>query len=388
MFRASGKRVFRSLSYLFLFVLLFFLSVPSPFALANGAFGGRPAYPDPENPRTSSIFIHDLEVGEVADDGIRVINNSDEAKNILVYGVDSTPSTGGAFACKQFSQDKEAVGSWIELEKSEVSLEPGTNEVVPFTISVPTNASVGEHNGCIVIQERKEEDEKKAGVSLSFRTGIRVAITVPGELKRDIEIIGFTVSKKEKGDSKGALILHPMVKNLGNVSVDADVKVITRSVFGFKHAEHGGQYPILRGDTSDWNFELEKPFWGGLYRSSFTVEYDPSLEAGVGVQSGGELLKLKGPSVWFFSMPTVGGLIIEIIILLALVALLFLRSAMKRRKKWIKNSWVDYSVKDGDDINSLSQKFNISWKLLVKVNKLKPPYALKKSQKIKVPPKG
>lgn len=59
-------------------------------------------------------------------------------------------------------------------------MEPGTNEIIPFTITVPKNASVGEHNGCILIQEKKNSPkEDQAGMSLSVRTGIRVAVTVP-----------------------------------------------------------------------------------------------------------------------------------------------------------------------------------------------------------------
>ena len=38
----------------------------------------------------------------------------------MLYVVDSTPSTDGAFACKQFSQEKTGVGSWINLEKTEL----------------------------------------------------------------------------------------------------------------------------------------------------------------------------------------------------------------------------------------------------------------------------
>jgi len=106
-------------------------------------------------------------------------------------------------------------------------------------------------------------------MNLSVRTGIRVAITLPGDLERKLEIAGFTVEKSATG-----FILHPKVKNTGNVSIDAEANVITRYFFGPILIKHGGQYPILRDDTSDWSFELKKPFWGGLFRSQFVVSYD------------------------------------------------------------------------------------------------------------------
>ncbi|MDP3004419.1 MAG: LysM peptidoglycan-binding domain-containing protein [Candidatus Azambacteria bacterium] len=352
------------------------------FAIEYGGFGGRPAYPRADNPRTESIFVHTLEPGDVQEEGVLTVNNSAERKTMLVYSTDSTPSTGGAFACAQASVEKKDVGAWITLEKSEVTLDPGTSELVPFTINVPQNASVGEHNGCIVMQEKKEKAQAGSGASLSFRTGLRVAITIPGELERKLEIAGFTVTKKDDG----SFLLHPLVKNLGNVSIDADAQVITRYFFGLTHLTHGGQYPILRGDTSDWNFELKKPFWGGWYRSSFVVEYDENPEAGVGVKSGKELTRLEGPSVWFWSFPMPAALAIEIVILLALAFGGFLFWLSQKRKRWIKENWVEYAVKSGEDIKSLAERFDVSWKLLAKTNKLKPPYAFKTGEKIKVPP--
>jgi len=356
----------------------------SVFAIEYGGFGGRPAYPRADNPRTESIFVHTLEPGDIQKEGVLTVNNSAERKTILVYAVDSTPSTGGAFACAQASDARKDVGAWITLEKGEVTLEPGTNELVPFTIRVPQNASVGEHNGCIVMQEKKEPVKGQSGASLSFRTGLRVAITIPGELTRKLEIVGFTVTKKDDG----GFLLHPLVKNLGNVSIDADARVITRYFFGLTHFIHGGQYPILRAETSDWNFELKKPFWGGWYRSSFAVEYDENPEAGVGIKSGKELTRLEGPSVWFFSFPTPAGLAIEVVVLLALASVGFLFWLSRKRKRWIKENWVSYEIKTGEDIKSLAERFDVSWKLIAKVNKLKPPYALKQGEKIKVPPRG
>lgn len=361
---------------------LFFLPFFSTQAIEYGGFGGRPAYPRADNPRTESIFVHTLNPGNVQEEGVLTVNNSAERKTMLVYGVDSTPSTGGAFACAQFSDAKKDVGAWITVEKSEVTLEPGTNELVPFTISVPQNASVGEHNGCIVMQEKKEKAQTGSGASLSFRTGLRVAITIPGKLTRKLELAGFTVTKGKDG----GFLLHPLVKNIGNVSIDADAIVTTRYFFGPTLFRHGGQYPILRGDTSDWNFELKKPFWGGWYRSIFTVEYDENPEATVGVKSGKTLTRLEGPSVWFWSFPTPAALAIEIVVFLLLAICFFLFWLSQKRKRWIKENWVDYEIKSGEDIKSLAEKFGVSWKLVAKVNKLKPPYALKSGEKIKVPP--
>lgn len=218
-------------------------------------------------------------------------------------------------------------------------------------------------------------------MSLSVRTALRAVITVPGAITRKLEIVGFALTRAEN-----EFLLHPQVKNTGNVSIDADVQVVTRYFFGLTLSRHGGEYPILRGETSDWNFELEKPFWGGWYRSSLAVEYDENPEAGVGVKSGKALTRLEGPSFWFFSFPASAALAIEIAVLLALAFGGFLFWLSRKRKSWIKKNWVFYTVRPGEDIYSLAQRFDVSWKLLAKVNKLKPPHVIRAGQRIQVPP--
>lgn len=353
----------------------------SASAIGYGGIGGRPAHPRSDNPRTESIFIHTLEPGAVQEEGVLLVNNTEEQKTLLVYAVDSMVSSGGSFACRQITEPKKGVGTWIALTRSEVTLDPGTSETVPFTIAVPQNAGVGEHNGCIVIQEKKEKIEGQTGMTLSFRTGLRVAINIPGEITRELEIVGFKIEPQKDGGH----LLQPSVKNPGNVSIDADIQVVTRYFFGLTHIQHGGQFPVLRGETSDWNFELKKPFWGGWYRSSLAVEYDKNPEAGVGIKSGKGLTRLEGPSVWFFSTPKPVALVTEIAVLLLIVFGGFLLWLSQKRERWIRKTWVAYEVKSGEDINSLAGRFDVSWKLLAKVNKLQPPYALKAGEKISAP---
>ena len=372
-----------------LFIILPLLLVSSfafsAQAVEYGGVGGRPAYPDVNNPRTESIFVHTVNPGQNIQEGIKVVNNTAETKTLLVYAVDSAVSTDGAFACAQAEDGKSDVGSWVSLEKNEVTLDSLTNEVIPFTIQVPDNAAVGEHNGCIIVQEKKDvtaNAEQTSGIQLSFRTGLRVALLVPGDIVRQLELTNFFVESQKNGN----YLLKPSVHNSGNVSIDADVKVKVNYFFGALLEQFGGQYPILRGENSVYNFELKKPFWGGWYQSSFSVSYDANPEAGVGMRTGKELTVLQGPNIWFFAMPTVGGLIIEILVLLVILVLLYLWYVAIRRARWIKTKWVKYTVVAGDDIRKVAEAHKVSWKILAKGNKLSAPYTLTVGNTIKVPP--
>lgn len=363
-------------------LLLFFCWVVPVHAVEYGGFGGRPAYPREDNSRTESIFVHTLYPGDVQQEGVVLINNSSEPKTLLVQAVDSTPSTDGAFACAQNSDTPVDVGTWIALAEREVVVLPGENHLVPFTISVPLTAGVGEHDGCIVMQEKKVEDAQAAGATLSFRTGLRVSLTVPGDIVRSLRVAGFSYAKRDDG----SVLLEPSVQNTGNVSVDADVRVTTSYPFGFDEISYGGEYPVLRGDTSDFHFEVPRSFFGGWYRATLEVLYDAHREAGVGTFSGKELTTLSSPPLWFFVFPSVPGLLIELSLLALCVTSVVFWRLRRLRAQWMEASWVPYTVKASDNLQRIAEAHDISWKVLAQANRLKPPYALRARQVIKVPP--
>lgn len=74
-----------------LIISLLALSTASAFAIEYSGIGGIPAYPKEDNPRSESIFIYENAPGSVVEDGVVVINNTQDKKTILVYATDTTP---------------------------------------------------------------------------------------------------------------------------------------------------------------------------------------------------------------------------------------------------------------------------------------------------------
>ena len=359
------------LSLIILAFLLFYPFVA--YAIEYGGIGGRPAYPREGEPKTESIFLHEITPGEQIEEGIQIINNSAETKTLMVYSADSTPSTDGGYACEQYSEEKDAVGEWIVLSKERVTLKSMSTELIPFVINIPEDVEVGEYNGCILIQESKEDVENRAGINLSMRTGLRVSLTLPGEIVKKLSLQDFTVTKQ----SNGNFILHPEVKNEGNVSLDTEVKVITKNLFGKVSAEHGGIYNILRDDTSKWNFEFTPSMWGGRYSSQVFVKYNDGLED----------IELESEVIEYYSMPTQRAILF---ITLAILPVILITVIFVVRgyiiKKEVKK-WIEYTVQEGDNIDKLAKRHTVSWKRIVKVNRLKSPYVLQTNQTLKLPPR-
>lgn len=360
------------------------VSLTTPvFSAEFGRLGIRPAYPQEGNARSEAIFIHELEPGAIQEDGVLVVNNTNEEKRVIVYSTDHAIASGGTFTCEQFLEERDEVGSWITVEGEEYVIGAESSQVVPFTIVVPLTAGVGEHNGCIVMQEKKDESERHAGVNLSLRTALRISITIPGDIYKSLEIVDFSSERKP---SNGSVYLKPVVRNSGNASIDTDIDVIVSNIFGKQVANFGGEFPVLRDQSSEYQFEMNRTFWGGIYFSRFNASYDRNPDNGLGVQSNIDLVELQSKRIHFFLMPSITALAIYFAILALIILAMLLLFLKYKRHRWIKKTWVLYEVVEGDEIKSIAKDHGISWKLLAKANKIRAPYSLIEVKTLRVPP--
>lgn len=352
-------------------------------AVESGGVGGKPAYPRADNPRSRSIFIYELDPSEKASDGVRIFNNTSEAQTVSIYAVDSELSSGGAFACKQAVDKKEDVGSWIKLGKDEVKVAPNDSVVVPFTITAPSKVEVGEHNGCIAMQAASQtaSETSTGGVQLSFRSAIRVAVNVPGNIVKKINIEDISLSPS----GNGKYVLMPTVHNSGNVSLDTDVTASLVSVFGSSVATATGDYPVLSGSKTSWNFEVDRPFWGGLYRANVSIAYNADPAAQLGASANGDLETQSRTSGLVFIMPQPAAAAIEFLGLLIVMAIVAFIIRRMRHKRHVKRHWKTYTVKEGETLDQLADHHDVSWKRIAKANSLKAPYALREGQKVRLP---
>lgn len=374
----TGSYTLRLTAVFILASIIALLASSASFAQTDGGIGGRPANPIPGNDRTKSIFIKTLEPGQKNDDAVVVVNNSSDTKTILVYATDSTPSSGGAFACAQALETATHAGTWIALAQNSVDVPANSTVTVPFSITVPNNAEPGEQNGCIVLQEKKDPTIQ-SGVGLSFRTAIRVAILVSGDIEKSVETTSIAISHE-----RGKIILSPKVKNTGNVSIDADVTAYIKTVFGAVAASQDNTFPILRSQVTEWNFELNAPFWGGFYKAGYALSYDKSNNY-IGSDSKKDLTTLNGDTQWFFVAPHPLAALIELGALVALVFAGWQYYGARIRKNTVKSHWKAYTVASGEQIVDIAKRRKTSWKLLAKVNKLQAPYTLTEGQSLLVP---
>ena len=361
------------------------LGIPAVVSAVDyGGIGGRPAHPQADNPRTQSIFIYQLEPGHHVTDGVQVFNSTQQSQTVSVYPVDSVISSDGAFACAQEVEARKDVGSWITLDQSSVTLAPNSSQEVPFTVAVPVNAGVGEHDGCIAIQSAADTSSASHdGVALSFRSAIRVVVTVPGQINKQLTLAGVALGGLQKD---GSYRVTPTARNDGNVSLDTTVKVQLVSAIGTTAASAQGTYPVLPHSEASWNFELKRPFWGGLYRALVTVSYNGNNNTELGQQQNVDTVTKQLYSSYFIAIPMPLALVAELVVFVLILAGIVWLISRHKRSRHVRRHWKTYDLEAGDTLESLAQDFHVSWRKIAQVNKLKPPYNLHKGEKLKLPP--
>lgn len=304
--------------------------VMSPVSVFAAGIGSRPANPNPDNPRTQSIFIYDLNRGATKSDQLIISNGLNEKADIEVYAVDGTVTATGDMTCKQRSEDKKNAGNWVKLAKNEVSLLPGESMPVDFTVNVPDKADVGEHNACLVIQRKTDPTAaKQGGIQLQTRQAVRMAITIPGNIHRDVTINKFAV------DNHSKQLYNIAIKNSGNVSADVDVKLTVKDTLGNVVYKNGGEYAAIAEEVRQFRYESSlRPFWGGKYKAEVSIAYNKKAgEWGVSKNSADLTTKKVEPiELFFWPTPAAWAIIIGAIAV-AIAAVWRVIVLVKKRRK-------------------------------------------------------
>lgn len=355
-------------------------SIASPLYAAGGGIGGRPANPDSSNPRTQSIFIYDLSTGASKDDAVLIMNTTSQAQVVELYAVDGILTNTGAYACKQEVEQKSDVGAWVSFSQKQVTLAANSSQKVPFSLKVPGNADAGEHNGCLVFQSASDEGEVQGNVRVRTRQAIRMAVTLPGDLKKEITIKNFDVDR-----INGVQQFLLSVANKGNVSADVDVDVSLSTLWGSRTYQNSGGYPVLADTSLDLNYVNEHaPFWGGWYKATARVSYD--TRPGVYNVTDNEYKKtVEASPITVFIIPhPVAFALYWSVVIIGAIALFFKIRRMRESKEIAQ--WVEYKTLKGDTISDLALQRGIDWRLVARVNKIKKPYTLTRGDAVKLPP--
>lgn len=214
--------------------------------------------PSSENgPDGRAALEHSVEPGTVISDWVTVTNHSAGAADFRVYASDATTDYDTAsytlIGAEQASTD---AGAWTsvgggpaecpdtnnEAEQTcardlgvRISLGAGESKTLPVVITVPADATPGDHAAGVVAAFEQEAAEADGTlILLEQRVGTRVYLRVDGPLQAAVGVSGVTASYEGTLNpfGRGAATIGFDVANTGNVRLSGAPQVRLTGPFG------------------------------------------------------------------------------------------------------------------------------------------------------------
>lgn len=361
----KGK-MFNKISLFLLTAIVIFTITPFAKAVSNGSLSVLP-YATNEYPEKRSWFVYEIDLGESITDKAVVVNGTNKSVDLTIAALDAAiTSTGGYTLVGNTGQNKD-VGTWVEIEKTHVTLPPHSQEIIDFTITVPEDADVGSHPGGLTIWRTAEETHSKnAMISILTRIAARIYVTVPGDIVRSLEVSNIKHSVR-----KGILYFSMNLKNNGNVQLTPETDIALRGLFGrIGNQEKSALGMILRSTeikaTIPW--QKKAPFFG-RFVADFRIHYGEKDFKGDYVVD--EYIDAK---YIFWIIPWWNLLILLIILIL----LFFIRNLWKWLiiRKRLNEKTKKHKVKKGETLTIIADIYDVNPKKIAKFNLLKWPYDL------------
>lgn len=173
-------------------------------------------------------FDYKTDPGTQINDNVLVTNQGATTAEFLIYATDARNELEtGAFGLLKHEEKPIDAGSWITTASDKVTLEPGTQATIPFTLLVPSDATPGDHVAGIVAAVLTTGDQDGAAVVLEQRVGARVYLTVSGVPDVGVETSGFVAGFAPELNpfAPGAMSVTYDVRNSGNLRLDVNQKL-------------------------------------------------------------------------------------------------------------------------------------------------------------------
>ncbi|MBU6316685.1 MAG: DUF916 domain-containing protein, partial [Acidobacteria bacterium] len=300
-------------------------TVPPSSTIPSGDEVGDPAVvqswalsPASDNPDagTRPNLTYSVTAGDVVKDKVTVYNFGNVPLNLNVYPVDAFNNVDGKFDVRPAADEPVDVGAWVELDQNLVTVMPGRQVTIPFTITVPADAAPGDHAGAIMASSTEfGQAEDGQAIALDRRTGTRLYMRVAGDVTEDVRLTRVSAEYQHR-------VLEPFVagdatvkvrlENRGNTRVGGAVTVEVAGPFGL------GTQRLVLDDVDEvlpgQKFEIEAKVPGvrALLFGSASARFEPSSSSGSATSVGEDS---------FFAAPI--GLLV--VVLAALVGVLVLR---------------------------------------------------------------
>ncbi|MEV6810812.1 DUF916 domain-containing protein [Micromonospora sp. NPDC051296] len=194
----------------------------------------------PDGPTGRSYFVHDAEPGQRIEDRVAITNLSDTPMTFAVYGADAFTTADGGFGLYPASRPATDVGSWTVFAERTYRVPAGERVIVPFQLTVPANASPGDHAGGVVASIAQVQPTGGGQrVNLDRRVAARIYLRVAGPVRPALQVeamrIGYDNPLNPFGS--GPVVVSYRLRNTGNTRLTGTGQVRVNAPFGIRLAD-------------------------------------------------------------------------------------------------------------------------------------------------------
>ena len=171
---------------------------------------------------------------------------------------------------------------WLIYSPAETTVTPGNLHAIRVTISVPKDATPGDHLSALIIEQRPENikfNENRRQMVIRYRMASVFYIKVP-QLRRQGSLESLRAEAKE-----GQVIVTPLLKNAGNSVVRplTSVKVTDSSGIAIAELPQRESLPLLGGAELIQPLVLEARLAPGTYNVRYRVDFQDGTRPTEGI---------------------------------------------------------------------------------------------------------
>ncbi|MET8306736.1 hypothetical protein [Micromonospora sp. NPDC005173] len=267
-----------------------------------------------------------LDPGQVVTEHLAVRNLSDGRAVFALKAADGYLTDKGRFNMLPSDRESEDGGTWITVQRA-VTVGPKETKVVPFTITVPHDASPGDHPAGIAATVTSTGGT----VAVESRVGFRVMLRASGTVTAALAISGLTARYERSWNpfSAGAIHLRYTTTNNGTVAVTGTGRTTATGPLGLGTRQTSTKVDeMLPGGSREVDARVDGVRAWGRLRTS--VDVTPAVP-GAG-PTGAEIQSATATvTTWALPWPQ-----LALAAILAALALTIRSTARRRRRRLVQ----------------------------------------------------
>ncbi|GAA4581442.1 hypothetical protein GCM10023194_12680 [Planotetraspora phitsanulokensis] len=277
-----------------------------------------------------SSYSYDVNPGGLIKDAMVVANRSKTPLTLTVYAADGFTTDTGQLDLLTKDKKSVRIGAWVHADRGSVTVQPGKTVQVPFTVTVPGNATPGDYVGG-VLTSLTQADEAE-GINVDRRLGIRVKLRVSGELKPNLSVEDFDVDYSGTfnpfgtGDATITYTIH----NTGNAMLSAQQAVSVSGPFGWLRTDASkltSPPELLPGES--WKVKVPVHGVAPAVDLAATVTLTPLITDAAGSTSALKPIQITAHG---WAVPWTLSVLVIVLIAAVVLAILLTRRNRVRRK--------------------------------------------------------